>query len=39
MTLIDMHGARIATTDRDFTRFTGLEILDQVAAEQTRGAS
>ena len=31
------HGACIATTDRDFTRFPGLEILDPVAAEETRG--
>ena len=30
------HGMRIATTDRDFTRFTGLEILDPIAAAETR---
>ena len=39
MTLIDVNGARIATTDRDFTRFTGLEIPDPIAAEETRGDS
>ena len=37
MTLIDVnlaleHGARIATTDRDFTRFPGLDVLNPIDA-------
>ncbi len=30
------HGARIATTDRDFTRFPGLEVLNPIDAAAGR---
>ena len=31
------HGARIATTDRDFTRFPGLESLNPIAGGGEHG--
>ena len=33
------HGASIATTDRDFTRFPGVEILNPIEAAVRTGAT